>query len=194
MSLSFIDFFVLFVVIIILFFYLKNYYAEVQYVKSTVDGRTYLVRRLPNSQQAADYIANANKDIEKLAKHLLAKYPDNDDVKRLYKNFNPANVSESSPFSGYTSYSVDKGSVIMLCIRQNDVNQTFVEKNTTMFVFLHECAHLACKEIGHTSHFWDLFRFILKEAIEIGIYTHIDYSKKPEPYCSIKISSNPLST
>ena len=61
-----------------------------------------------------------------------------------------------------------------------------------MFVAIHELAHLMSKSIGHTTEFWDNMRFLLEKGIEIGIYNHIDYSKKPEDYCGIKITDTPL--
>lgn len=187
---TFIDFFVIFTVILILFFYIKNYYAEVTYVKSTIDGREYLVRKLADSQQAADMLAGIGNDLQKLVKHLAAKYPDKEEMKRLYENFNPNNISEGSSQSGYTSYSVNKGERIILCIRQKDSQDSFVDKNVVMYVAIHELSHLATKSIGHDQNFWDNFKFILQEAVDIGIYTKVDYSQHPAPYCGIKVTNS----
>lgn len=189
---KFIEYFLVFIVIIILFFYLKNHYAEVTYVKSQVDGENYLVRRLPDMQKAADTLAKLAEDMDKLIKHMLAKHPDNKDVKRMYENFNRKNISESSPDSGYTSYSVDKGKRLVLCLRQKNGMNTFVDYNTLLFVTMHEAAHTGVTDIGHTPHFWDFFRMILREAIELGVYNKTDYSKKPADFCGIKITSSPL--
>lgn len=188
--LSFLDIFIIVVIIVILVFYIKNHYAEVTYVKSKVDGRKYLVRRLHDRQEAADRIASINKDLQILVKHLGAKYPDKPEIKMLFKNFNPNNISEGSAQSGYTSYSVNKGERIILCIRQKDATDTFADRNVVMYVAIHEIAHLATKSIGHDKEFWDNFRFILQEAIEIGIYRKVDYSSKPAPYCGIKVTSS----
>lgn len=188
--LTFLDFFIVFIVITMLFFYIKNYYAEVTYVKSSIDGRNYLVRKLPDRQQAADFLASINKDLHKLVKHLVAKYPDKHEIKRLFENFNPNNISEGSAQSGYTSYSVNKGERIILCVRQKDAQDSFVDKNTVMYVAVHEIAHLATESIGHDQIFWDNFKFILKEAVDIGIYNKVDFANKHVPYCGIKITSS----
>lgn len=187
---TFLDFFIIFVIIIILFLYIKSYYAEVTYVKSKIDNKSYLVRKLPDSQQAADFLATINIDLQKLVKYLVATYPDNANIKRLYKNFNPDNISEGSPYSGYTSYSVNKGERIILCIRQNDEKGTFVDKNVAMYVTIHELAHLATESIGHEPDFWANFKFILQEAVNIGLYTKVDFAKNPQPFCGIKVSSS----
>lgn len=187
---AFMDFFIIFIIIIILFFYVKNYYAEVIYVKSTIDNRNYLVRKLSDRQKAADYLASVNKDLQHVVKHMAAKYPNKPEIKRLFENFNPNNISEGSAESGYTSYSVNKGERIILCIRQKDAEDSFVDKNVLMYVAIHELAHLATDSIGHDQPFWDNFKFILKEVVEIGLYTKVDFVKNPTPYCGIKITSS----
>ena len=188
--LTFLDCFIMFIGIIMLFFYIKSYYGEVEFVKSKKDSQYYLVRKLPDKQQAADLISSLADDLDKLVKHMVAKYPDNPDVKRLYKNFNKNNISEGSPDSGYTSYSVNKGEKIVLCVRQKDEKQSFVERNVLMYVSVHELAHLMTEDIGHTPTFWSNFKFLLTEAVEIKLYKKVDYSKQPAPFCGIKVSSS----
>ena len=188
----FLEYFLIFVIIIILFFYLKNHYAEVTYIKAKKDGQYYLVRRLPDKEKAAEILAQLGEDMEKLIKHMLAKYPDNKDVKQLYENFNKKNISESSPDSGYTSYSVDKGKRLVLCLRHKNALNTFVDYQVILYTVCHEIAHVGCSDIGHTPKFWEFFRFILKEAVDIGLYTKVDYSAKPAEFCGIKITSSVL--
>ena len=43
-----------------------------------------------------------------------------------------------------------------------------------VFVALHELAHIACDEIGHTQKFWAEFRYILDEATRTGAYSGHD--------------------
>jgi predicted metal-dependent hydrolase len=189
MGFSFLEYFIIILIIIIILFYIKKYYGEIEYVKSKIDNRYYLVRKLADKQKASDMLADINKDCISLIKHLMKTYPDNVDIKRLHKNYNPDSISEGSADSGYTSYSVNKGEKIILCLRQKENNE-FVDKNIVMYVTIHELSHLMTHEIGHTKKFWDNFRFILKEAVEIGIYKKVDYSKSPVKYCGIKITSS----
>lgn len=186
---AFVKLFVIIMMIAIIVFYLKQYYGEIEYMTSDIDGRSYLVRKLPDRQQAADMLAEINKDCEKLIRHLKDKFKDNEDIRRLYKNFNPDNVSEGSNENGYTSYSINKGEKIILCIRHKDTNE-IIEKNVLLYVTIHELAHLMTKEVGHTPSFWENFKFILTEAVEIGIYNKVDYAKSPVKYCGIKITSS----
>jgi predicted metal-dependent hydrolase len=189
MKLDFLDYFIIFVLIIIVVFYIKKYYGEVEYVKSSVNGETYLVRKLPNKHKAADMLAQLSEDCKTLIKHLVAKYPDNEDVLRLYGNFGHKDMSEGSPESGYTSYSVNKDTIV-LCLRQKENPAEFADTNVIRYVLYHELGHLMTASIGHTKEFWDNFKFILKEAVEIGVYQKIDYAKQPMPYCGIKVTSS----
>ena len=67
-----------------------------------------------------------------------------------------------------------------------------VDENTLTYVAIHELGHLATKEIGHLDVFWDNFKWLLKIATENGIYEYVDYSKTPQPYCGLVITSNIL--
>jgi hypothetical protein len=190
----FVEAFVFFSLALIAFVWIQARMQEVEYVKSVVDDRTYLVRRLPDSQRAADELARLNQDAMELIKHLVAKFDSRSEahavVQRLYERFNPNAMSEGSADSGYTSYSISKGKKMVMCIRQRD--HAFVDHNTLMFVLCHELAHVMTETVGHDASFWTNFRLLLREAVAIGVYVQVDYSKMPEDFCGIKISSTVL--
>ena len=183
-----IDILIVILVTGLLILFIKNYYGEREYLKSSIDDRYYLVYKLKNSQQAADYLAEINSKLLRLTRHMMAKYGESKDAHQLYQNFNPNSIQEGSPDSGYTSYSYNKGEKLILCIRQAD--HSFVDKNVIMYVSIHELAHIMTKEVGHTQMFWDNFKFLLQEAINLGLYKKIDFNKKPKDYCGIKISNS----
>jgi hypothetical protein len=189
-NLSVTDVFILLMMIVIIFLYIRQYYGEVEYMSSKVDGKEYLVRKLPDSQEAADRLANLAATLQKLVDHLAEQYRDNPDVERLKKKFNKESISEGGMENGYTSYSVNKGEKIVMCIRQ--VDGSFVDANVIVYVAVHELAHIMTIEVGHTPAFWSNFRFILREAISLGLYTKVDFSNTPNDYCGIKISSSVL--
>ena len=60
-----------------------------------------------------------------------------------------------------------------------------------MFVGIHEISHVATKSVGHTDEFWKNFKFLLEQAVEIKIYTPVDYKKNPKRYCGMEITDNP---
>lgn len=81
----------------------------------------------------------------------------------------------------------------MLCLRDNENPHNIVDIDTLMFVVLHEAAHVAnYDEWGHETRFWRIFKYLLEEAVEVGIIRPIDYIRKPKNYCGFKIDHNPL--
>ena len=171
--------------------YYEGMSNEVTYVKSDIDQREYLVRNVDDKQEAADLLSQMRINIDKLLKYLQEKF-DSDPVKRLIKKYDPNNITESSSKSKYTSYSVNKGEKIVLCIRSRDDSAKLTDLNTITFVALHELAHVMTVSIGHTEEFWSNFRFLLNKAIDIDIYKKVDYSKHPKKYCGITITDSPI--
>lgn len=166
--------------------FIQKHFSEVEYVKSRIDGKSYLVCKLPQKQEAADYLAEVNAKLIQLIRHVMAKYNTKEAI-QLYKNYNPDLLSEGSYMSGFTSFTINKVKLV-LCIRQKD--NTFVDKNTIMYVAIHELAHMSTSELGHTETFWHNFKWLLEEAIGLGMYAKTDFNKKPQDYCGIKISSS----
>ena len=189
---DFVSFFLILIVITILYIYLEAKSLDVKFVKSNIDNKTYLVRNLPDSEDAANLLANIKKKISLLVYSLKYQAETNEDIKRLISNWRPDNISESSPNNKYTSYSINKGEKIVFCIRSRDNTNKLVSENTMMFVAIHELAHLMTKSIGHTKEFWDNMRFLLKKSIDMKIYTKQDFKNNPESYCGTKITDSPL--
>jgi len=190
---KFIEIFIILMMAIIILMYIQNHFGEVDYVTSKLDGRRYLVRNLPDSKEASDFLATINIDLVKLVRHMSAKFGQDpelkDYVKYLVQNYNPNTISEGSPDTGYISMTINKGEKLILCIRQS--NQQFVDKNTILYVAIHELGHIMTyDETGHKPKFWKNFKLLLNEAIDIGIYTKTDYNNKPTDYCGIKITSS----
>jgi hypothetical protein len=159
-------------------------------VKSSIDNKEYLVQDKEDAKDAADLIAVIRQRLVILVEHLIRSYPPDDSrIKMLKDNFNPDSMKEGIDNSGYTSYSINKGEQIFLCLRTNN---KLMDINTMMFVVLHELSHIATESIGHTPEFWDNFKWILEESINIGIYQKKDYNKEAVEYCGMTITSSPL--
>jgi predicted metal-dependent hydrolase len=183
---------VILVLILICFYLVYHYNNEKGLTKvvSNVDNEEYTVQIKDDSKEAADLIAKIKKRLIILLEHLKKTYGNSDKrVSLLESNFRPDAIKEGVQTPGYTSYSVNKGEQIILCLRNKD---SLVDINTMMFVVLHEFAHLATESIGHTTEFWDNFRWILEESINIGIYTKQEFEKKSVEYCGMDITSSPL--
>lgn len=118
-------------------------------------------------------------------------------VDQLINHYNPKQIYEISPLnqSGVTSYTQDKQTLI-LCLRKKEKNaqgeNELHDINTIMFVVIHELAHMMNNLWGHKMDFWILFKFMLMNSVECGIYQPVDYHKKPINYCGLVLSYNPL--
>ena len=119
------------------------------------------------------------------------KLPNDPRIKRLNSNYVPDNICESIEHDKNTSYSVNKGEKVVFCIRSKEDNK-LEDLNTLMFVAIHEMGHLASGSIGHNDEFWANFKFLLEEAINIGLYQKVEYSKQPKDYCGIQITDSPV--
>jgi hypothetical protein len=177
-------------------------------VVSSVDGMRYRVHEgHAGPQRAADTLARLNARIIDLMRHLrgrylrgggdgLAAHPQRREaVLQLLARYNPDNLAENSPKdpSGDTSYTIDKGAVVAICLRDRDPggDSRIHDIDTLTFVTLHEMAHIAIKDIDHPPRFWSAFRFILEEAEAAGVYTSPRYEQAPRQYCGVKIDYNP---
>lgn len=173
-------------------YYIYNYYLNegLIKVKSTIDDTEYTVQFKDDAKEAADLIATIKSKLNTLLEHLEKTYGGSDNrVSTLKGNYKSDRLSEGVDTPGYTSYSVNKGEQIVLCLRNRD---KLMDINTMTFVVLHEFAHLATESIGHTEEFWTNFKWILEEAVNIGVYTRQDFKNKNVDYCGIKITSSPL--
>jgi len=184
------------VVLLIVLSYLiydKYYTGNREQVESNIDHKTYTVQSLPDKQLAADLLAQIRDRLDTLKYHLDKMYPSDPRSKRIMKRFDSSRISEGGDESKeYTSYSVNKGEKIVFCLRARDGSDNLEDINMVMFVAIHELAHIATDEEGHTPTFWDNMRFLLEEAINIGIYQQQDFANNPQEYCGMMVTSSPL--
>lgn len=184
------DFLIFFTSIILILLIIKKTFMSENLVrvKSTKDYNQYIVRDLPNSIDAANKLASINEKILHLINNLDES---KESVKILKSNYKPESLSENTKDSIHTSYSLNKGEKISLCLREKSDDVIFEDDNTIMFVVIHELAHLMSKSVGHTDEFWDNMRYLLEEARKLGIYKVVDYEKENVEYCGMYIKSTP---
>jgi len=160
---------------------------------SQYDGQNYEVRKvgdLSNRQTAADYLAIINTKINKLVDYMnLHNLPDPDTAKRLYHRWLECELKETNSTEKSAAYTLNKSSEIRLCIR--DHNGNFENQNTSMFVILHELAHVMSISYNHTEEFKNNFNYITHLASSLGIYKPQDFTKHPTSYCGVSINSTP---
>jgi len=166
----------------------------------------YLVRNLDDRKQAADMLAELNNNLRRVVyytnyklanakrsqspqdKYILENEPY---IKRINARIDDVNIKESPPNSEYTSYSINKGEELVFCIRSKKTNKLH-NMNVLMYVALHELAHIGCPEVGHTELFNKINVFLLKQAMEIGVYKYENYDATPTEYCGMNLNTSVL--
>ena len=183
----------LMICILAVFFYM-NFLRQKLYLEKikASNGKEYLVRNLPDKNEAANKLGSISDSL----KNLVNGLNENDDkkgeyIKQLKVSFNSEYITENIPGSVYVAYSVNKGQELSLCIREKDTEK-FIDDNTIIFVAIHELAHIMTPETGHTPLFWDNMKYLLEQASSHGIYMPVDYSQSPVEYCGMDINSTPM--
>jgi hypothetical protein len=184
------------ILVILLLWYIRRYneYPE-RLTVSEVDGNTYTVKKnFIDHQKASDILAELNRVNTTVIEYMRHKYANVSevDVDFLIENYNGDVLSEHTPRTTVnTSYVLNKGDLIKLCIREPKTGK-FHDMNTLIFVDLHELSHLLDKKYGHGSSFWSGFKTVLEAAVELKLYTPVDYNRHPTSYCGMTITSSPL--
>lgn len=190
--------------LIYIFFRVREQYtSEEKRIKSIVDGKTYTIRNGQGKseeflQESADALGTINLRIQTLIKFLDSKYKNNNEynhiIKKLKENYSPYMISEAAIDNRYTSYTIDKQDMY-LCLRTRDSHEKIYDINTLMYVTLHELAHLCNYSKsgvpieGHGPEFRKIFALLVREAIQLNLYQYRDYSRNPQEYCNIMITS-----
>ena len=184
--------FICFIAIICYRFYITSDEFQLTCILSDVDGKRYCVREREKLSEAADRLAKVNDGLKRVVDYCCKEYKNDERIKRLEKGFNPRRIYETLPTSQYTAYSENKGEKLAFCLNTEKNQQgKLIDENTLMFVALHELTHICTKSVGHTEEFWNNFKFILDQAVKIGVYDPVDYSKQPAQYCGMEINDNP---
>lgn len=197
-----INIFVIFLVILLLIVCFKSSIESLENKYSSLTNKSYQIRdELPNSDDTVDILAKLDLFIDDLIVYLDSKHPNDKRVKllqdRLYNNKNSLGsgthlkINESEWEKGVSSYTINKGELLSICVRKKNESKNFHDYQTLLFVLIHELAHIASKSKGHNSEFMENFKFLLKNAVESKMYYPQDYSKNPITYCGVKVTNNP---
>jgi len=181
----------LFVIGVMLKIYFDSDAFNLKCIVSDIDGNKYCVRERPKLHLVADLLATVTNKLTKLVNIAHEEYPNRENIMRLYKGFKPEKVSEILPTSKYTAYSENKGQKLAFCTTTTKKGNNLIDENTLTFVGIHELGHIMTQSIGHNDEFWNNFKFLLDIAVKHGICIPVDYGKKPQKYCGMRITDNP---
>lgn len=185
------------IVLVAIIIYLVYSIKNTGLVHAEFDGQIYMVQEHKDKNKAVDLLIKLKDDLGIVAQKSLdrAKQENNkpyiEYITIITKKLNTVFIREVEKDSPYTSYSVNKGEELVFCLRNKETFE-FYDYNKILYVAVHEIAHIGCPEVGHTKLFFELNRYLLETAQQIGLYSYNDYNTIPEEYCGIQIYTNVL--
>lgn len=170
---------------------------------SPVDGYQYQVQcEYKDKPQAVELLRKLNINAKELIGFLYNKYQDSDsdrgvlsrNLMNRYRGRKRLVETDPNNSEGDTAYVVDKGWLLSICIRssKNKNASQFHQLRFLNFVLIHELAHIASNVQDHPQRFWEVFKWMLKEAKEIGLWEPINFDDFPVKYCgSLNVTYTP---
>ena len=183
------------IIFIIIFIIIKNKPKPNSIYVNSKNGLKFLVYKDEYIKEKTDLMSDLVSKMLILKEHLIKNkhaMPDYIEyIDMLERNFteNRTNIYETEPDSNLTSYSVNKGEELSICLKSKKINKLH-DQNLLMYVLIHEMAHMACPDIGHGELFKKIFKKFAEEAVKIGIYNYVDYSNYPVEYCGMELKSS----
>ena len=164
----------------------------IEYRKARMNNIEYGIQEKFNkSDEAVELLAELHQYMQTFIKDLNNKYPTDERVKRLVSKFKNCKIQESPDKDDESSYTINKGELMAICLRHKKEEHHFHDYNTLLFVIIHELSHIASISEGHNSEFITNFKWLLQEAKKMGYYDPIDYRTSPMTYCGVKVTNNP---
>jgi hypothetical protein len=193
----------IYIIIILIFVIIFNCYnnylqnADLLIIEGK-DGNNYYVRENFDKDNAAETLYKLRQNLKNLI-IFIENNSENDKEFPIYKeNINLIKnkidnviIKETPETSSYTSYSVNKGEELYLCIRSKKTNEIH-NINDLLYVAIHEIAHIGCPEIGHTNLFFKINLYLLNKAVEFNLYKKENYNTNPREYCGINLNNTLL--
>lgn len=166
-------------------------YINSKFVTIQVNNNSFQIEKYsPNRMDSLNRLVEIRAKLDQLIKYMEKTTPKDPKVPRLKQRFKTTILRESNPTGdpNQTSYTINKGSAIVLCLRLND--QTLVDINTLTYVAVHELTHIYSSSYHHTDEFWTNMSYMEKMAEKAGIYKPTDFTKTPTKYCGLTIRTN----
>lgn len=156
-------------------------------LRSRLTGKEYMVRNEDGGAAVAERLAALEARVREFLSLAEAYAPGDPRLRNIRERWN--GTLAETPVDADVAFSVDKGS-ISLCVRRAD--GSLEPENTSMFVLLHELAHVATDSYGHTPEFWANTRYLMELADVTGSYVYQDFDEVQTSYCGTRLRDSPL--
>ena len=169
---------------------------EMVSVESSVDNNYYSVQaNHDDTVDASNLLAKIKSKVDTLRRNLKKEFYHELRVREFLQRSESISIQESYKDDiSSTSYSVNKGENIVLCMRSrsSDGNAKLTDENTLIYIVVHELAHIMSNSVGHTDEFGRNFKFLISNAIKWKLYKLVDYRKYPTEYCGTVLNVKPI--
>ena len=194
---------ILITVSILTFGYLfyKYIYDGTEHMISTIDNKSYKVRRGSDKQLRANILAILNGKFTIIINKLKNDPNPSIAVQRLINNWDAGvTIKEVGNMENDAAYVINKKNM-SFCLQKTKNEIVLEELNLTTYVAIHEFAHIMSEEIGHGPEFIKNFEFLLNYAKEIvyydpllkrqiPLYIPLNQLKTSDSYCGVSLENS----
>lgn len=154
--------------------------------QQTASGKYYYVKRAHGQEVVAERLEYLTKSMERLVEKADDLYPGDRRVANVRARWSGTLAEVNG--SDEIAYSMNKRD-IYVCLR-NSQTGVIEPVNTSMYVLLHEIAHVATDLHGHPPEFWLNFRWFLEVAERLGYYSYEDFDTTQTTFCGHTLGNN----
>ena len=150
------------------------------------NGKMYNVKRHREAHLVVERLAMLELRIKKFVDEASKTFAGDPRLRRIQEQWD-GTIGEV-PSDDEVAYSLSKDS-IALCVRNKD--GVLESVNGCMFVLIHELAHIATPEYGHTPLFWENMKVLLEMAERLNYYSDTDKTSS-ETFCGHPLGVSPI--
>ena len=187
--------FIVFLILFIVIYYLFLFDPRIDFLAD--DGNKYSIMNSNDkniNKKKANMLAEINKKAHYIVSEMHKKQlPTKEIAYKTFERFKNVSIKETkNGENGGAAYTINKGSGIngemAVCLITKG---KFNNLNDTMFVILHELAHVMSDSYGHGEEFKQNFRFIIAFAVKNDIWKDPSYENRNIDYCGVTITNSP---
>lgn len=156
----------------------------------TFESKLQMAELKRRNRVLVDHVYNTFRSDPKWGKRVIF-LKNNYNENELYEHF-------PTPHTSTTSYTESKGKRMVFCLRDKEFKNgryryPLESMNTIMYCSVHELAHIMqYDDYGHKESFYKIFKWLLIQAVGLGLYEKEDYDKKSTYYCGMKLEHQVL--
>ncbi len=150
------------------------------------NGQLFWVKRAPGQDLVANRLEELTDKLWQLLDAADDAYPGDFRIANIRARWNGRLNETETP--GDIAFSLNKNDVYV-CVRSPKTG-LLEDRNTSMYVLLHEIAHVATDTYGHPPEFWVNFRWLLEVAEKLRLYKYEDFDEVQTTFCGHALGNN----